>query len=353
MKKILAIVIAILMVAVTFASCASPVDGMSTGDGSSSGLGGGVAQNPINSGNSNVGGSSNEEDLNGSESSADGTLDESDGGSDSASGENNNEISAAGAVYTKNGTSVTFGSYPQALVSDDTLTASLESKAGGLPSWSDKWKTCNGVSDMVYVDVEENGKKYRGIYFTAYRDSGKGDFYQDDNGYSINTAYWFEYQPITWTVLAEENGKAFILADISLDSQAFDSFSTSYASSSIKSWLNDDFYNTAFNKLQQAIIADTAVDGSNEKVFLLSSTEVTEKMTFESDRQKTASDYSKALGKYVDGSGNGWWLLRDVSTSKDGTVSRVKTDGSIHYIAPVVNTGGIVPALWFTLTPEV
>ena len=352
MKKILAIVIAILMVAVTFASCASPVDGMSTGDGSSSGLGGGVAQNPTNNGALNNNGASANTPDGTDETGETGDVEGSESESGDASSGGGSEIDAAGAVYTKNGTSVTFGSYPQALVSDDTLTASLESKAGGLPSLSDKWKTCNGVSDMVYVDVEENGKKYRGIYFTAYRDSGKGDFYQGNNGYSINTAYWFEYQPITWTVLAEENGKAFILADISLDSQAFDSFSTSYASSNIKSWLNADFYNTAFNKLQQAIIADTAVDGSNEKVFLLSSTEVTDKMAFESDRQKTASDYSKAMGKYVDGSGAGWWLLRDVSTLKDGTVSRVKTDGSIHYITPEVNSGGIVPALWFTLTPE-
>lgn len=344
MKKILAIVLTFLIIMTTFASCASAGEGTLTGDGSGTGL----VQNPTNNGTPNNGGNANPGDNDSEGSESESGEAESEDASDTADG----EIEAAGAVYIKNGNNVTFGSYPQARVSDTTLIASLEAKAGGLPSTSDKWKDCSGVTDMVYVDVEEAGKKYRGIYFAAYRDSGTGTTLQSDNGYYTNTAYWFEYQPIEWTVLEEKDGKAFILCKLAIDSQAFDLASVSYDMSSIRTWINQDFYNAAFNKLQQAAIADTSINGSNLKVFIPSELEITQKLTSASECQRAATDYSKAMGQYVDGSSIGWWWLRDASSMMADRVSRIKVDGTLAYISSFTNSGGVVPALWLTLAPQ-
>ena len=58
---------------------------------------------------------------------------------------------------------------------------------------------------MWYIDLEYNGEKYRGVYFNSYRlnqttitnvSPVSSYTYQDDAGYSLNTAYWFKYEPI-------------------------------------------------------------------------------------------------------------------------------------------------------------
>ena len=79
---------------------------------------------------------------------------------------------------------------------------------------------------MWYIDKEYNGEKYRGVYFTEYRPhsrsySGAKYSEQDDNGYYTGVIYWFKYEPIKWSILSEENGKALLLAGIALDSYQY------------------------------------------------------------------------------------------------------------------------------------
>ena len=241
------------------------------------------------------------------------------------------------------------------------MIESLTTKAGELPSSSDKknWTAIENMTDTWYIDVEENGKKYRGIYFTSYREVD-GNTFQYDNGYETEKAYWFEYAPISWTILKEESGKALILCDIAIDCQPYaSSGGNSYADSEIRSWLNEEFYNTAFNKLQQALIAETDVDNSasstgtdnnqyasdntKDKIFLLSRPEAKE-ITF---AVKQPTDYTEAMGVYQNGSC--WWWTRS-PYYKDYTWAHViKTDGSVHSYDVTYASGGVVPALWINL----
>ena len=304
-------------------------------------------------------------------------------------------------AYTRNGNKITFGSYPQSEVTDSSLTATLNSKAGRLPTssnsqaWTyyrDYYISSSEGRFMWYIDVEEGGEKYRGVYFTSYRpcytmySSSTDNTDQDDNGYTTSTVYWFKYEPISWTILSEDmaNGTALILCDMIIDSQAYhNKYSSSactnnYARSTILRWLNATFYNTAFSALQKCIILTTTVDNSaattssssnqyacentQDKVFLLSYQDVinsnygfsSDYSDYDTARQKKTTDYAQVQGAYTSTSsgyaGNGYWWLRSPNPTSKNAASVVLGSGSVKYYYDVYNiTFGVVPALQILL----
>lgn len=276
-------------------------------------------------------------------------------------------------LYTRSGDTVYFGSYPQTKVTDTSIISAL----GGFDAstWTSYGYYVSGsVSNyMYYIDKEYGGERYRGVYFSSYRPyycsygSGTGNSYQDDNGYNTYTVYWFRYEPIAWDIVEEADGKAILVADLILDSQQYDyggSYSNNYAESTIRAWLNETFYNTAFNELQQAIIQTVEVDNSvastgyssnqyacentNDKIFLMSYVEATTWFTSSSARRKQGSDYAKSQGLYVSTSssysGNSYlWLRSPRNYSNDAR--NVDYDGDLNH-RNVRNTSfGVLPAL--------
>ena len=312
-----------------------------------------------------------------------------------------------GATYSREGNYVYFGSYPQTKVSDETLINKLNAKVGELPIeensylWTSyRYYISYSVKDyMWYIDEEVDGSKYRGVYFASYRpyhsgyDSNKNYTYQDNNGYFERTTYWFKYEGIKWRVLTESGNRAFLMCDIAIDSQPYyheygtrsidgkTVYSNNYAESEIRKWLNETFYNTAFNDLQKAIIRTTSVDnsarstnsfnnatywnkGENEyacentldKVFLLSEYEVTNPGygfssyadSSDTARQLKSSDYAKSQGCYSDNR-SCWWWLRSPYYGNNGYTGGVNYSGSSNYGSVNVTNDGIVPALWIAL----
>lgn len=293
---------------------------------------------------------------------------------------------------TDTGEYILFGSYPQTEVTDSATTTELNGMSGTLPTSSNSYDwTSYGyyisgdvTNFMWYIDLEYSGGKYRGVYFTSYRpyyttySSSTSNSYQDDNGYSTRTVYWFKYEPIKWRILTESDGKAMILSELMLDSQQYDSSgSHNYADSTIRAWLNDSFYNTAFGAMQQAIIETTEVDNSAystgsssnpyacentfDKVFLLSYMEAVNSsygfsMSWSSitTRQKQGSDYCKAQGLYTASNGNGYWLIRSPNDSLASHNSYnsnvVSTNGTLSLRSAADTTSnGVVPALVISL----
>ena len=308
-------------------------------------------------------------------------------------------------VYTRNGNKITFGSYPQSEVTDSSLTATLNSKAG-LPTssnsqaWTSYGYYINGsvIHFMWYIDITTGGEKYRGVYFTPYRpygttsSSSTGNTCQDDNGYKTSTVYWFKYEPISWTILSENttDGTALIFCDMIIDSQEYyistssrtidgkTVYANNYAESTIRKWLNETFYNTAFSELQKQIILTTTVDNSmattysstdeyvcentQDKVFLLSYQDVinsnygfySNELWLDTARRKKTTDYAQAQGAYTSTStgcaGNGWWWLRsplhydsyiaNLVDYRGYACSHSKVDATLY---------GVVPALTIKL----
>ena len=280
--------------------------------------------------------------------------------------------------YTREGSYIYFGSYPQSEVTDASLKTALTNQAGSTSTWTSYNYYIEGqISDfMVYKDVTYNGTKYRGVYFSRYRpcwttgSSSSGNSFQEDNGYYTSTIYWFKYEPIKWKILEETNGEAFLCAELILDSQDYDGddSSNNYANSCIRSWLNSTFYNTAFTATEKTKIKTTAVDNSvsstgyssnsyacgntNDKIFLLSYKEVTNSaygFSSGSSRVKKLTAYAKAQVAYSS-SECGWWWLRSPCCDDSYIARAVYIDGDINNYIYVIDTNfGVVPALHLTL----
>ena len=274
---------------------------------------------------------------------------------------------------------ILFGAYPQSEVDDPTTLAALNESYTELPTANslNGWTSykyyiegSNSTDFMWYIDIEYSGEKYRGVYFTSYRSffaTGEDWYYPIDQeyyGYYTGTVYWFKWEPIKWRILSESDGKAMILSELKIDSQQYDydgSYSNNYADSTIRAWLNDTFYNTAFGAMQQAIIETTEVNngisstgetynpyvGANtfDKIFLLSYKEAAT-ISSHISYGKSPSDYQKAQGA------GSYWILRSPyyhGFNVDDRVSTASTTGIDGHVTVYSAYSGIVPALWINL----
>ncbi len=293
------------------------------------------------------------------------------------------------------GNYILFGSYPQTEVTSSSLTSTLTTMAGTKPTssnayaWTSYGYYVNGsISNyMWYQDIEYNGETYRGVYFTSYRpyytgnSSSTSNSNQDDNGYYTSNIYWFKFEPILWRIVAEANGEATLVCEMLIDSQEYyhstsshtvngtTVYANNYAYSNIRAWLNDSFYETAFNELERELILLTAVDNSvastgyssnsyacadtEDYIYLLSYKEATTYFTSDADRQKQTTDYAQCQGAWTSTSssyaGNGYWWLRSPDRTYSYYARSVYYDGragSDYIYYSVYGAGdGVCPAL--------
>ena len=295
-------------------------------------------------------------------------------------------------TFSKENDIVYFGTYPQSKVEsvevlkalNDTVEIPLRDNSRGWTSYG--YNLASNPDGMWYIDVEYNGEKYRGVYFVDYRsndprsEGSKEKSYQDNNGYYPFETYWFLYEPIKWRVVEEKDGQAMLFCDIALDAQSFDyddgDYSNNYAKSTIRAWLNDDFYNTAFTLLQKGRIPTTHIDNSaqstrysdnpyactdtDDKTFLLSYAEITaysakmvENGKYESEKAALtlkASEYAKSQGCFASQDGYCYWRLRSPDAYKSYQSAYVCQDGALKDMYKVFYSDfGIVPALWINI----
>lgn len=266
-------------------------------------------------------------------------------------------FSQTSLYYKREDNKIYFGSYPQKLI-DEANNEALINELNNITAnkaWIsyDYYVNSQITSFMYYIDVDYDNNgifDYRGVYFTQYRPNNylsesTNNSYQYENGYLTNKKYWFSYDEIEWIVLSEENGQALILANLVLDSQDYypsnnaeefehnggEGFANNYELSNIRKWLNDNFYNTAFNDLEKALIEKTTIDNSlsstatstnkyicnntEDKIFLLSYGEALKYCTPNDFKYTKGTDYAKCQGLYVytsseEYSGNSNWWLR-------------------------------------------
>ena len=295
---------------------------------------------------------------------------------------------------------IEFGTYPQSQVTDNSLINALNYVPKTWQSYG--YYTGNGSEDglmqpgdwMQYADFFSGDEKYRAVKFTQYRhfyteDSSSADnSYQDDNGYSTNTTYYFKYEPLEWRVLDPSAG--FVLCDSIIDSQAYQNviwlnrsnykyyigvnsttYASNYASSSIRAWLNNDFYNTAFNNTQKAKIKSTTINNdafksdyaqynspsTTDKIYLLSYSEVQNSdYGFSSNTDGQSTDYAKCQGLEVNNAGyfsfSPWWLRSPGYDS--GHACAVECGNVKSYFSVCITFSGVRPACNLTnLEPDI
>ncbi len=265
---------------------------------------------------------------------------------------------------------IEFGSYPQTKVTDTGLIIALNAQPLG----------ADGTANY-------GGNRYKRSYFTQYLPGyttwPPDEFHsnQPNNGYFINTVYWFKYEPIEWQVLSNTNSELFVMAEKMLASSAYDEddIDVTGENYTLRSWLNNDFYNTAFNSTEHAKIKTSAVvnadnpiwgtEGGNttyDKLFLLSYSEVmnpafgfsSSHLTYDTARRAQGTDFAKSegLSVYPDSPylGNSCWWLRSPGITS-GYAGIIGDGGDIGGDTEYINSTciGVRPALKLNLTSDI
>lgn len=193
------------------------------------------------------------------------------------------------------------------------------------------------------------------------------------------TADGTDRTPVRWRVLQTFGGELFILSESILDCKRYhgEYVDITWRDCDLRKWLNEEFYNAAFNAAEKELVKSTLCTDNGEdspdtkdRVFLLSIAEartltnVAGKDVFERERRavgtefaglrkpdgcrlyvydmSVSADYLTVNGKKL---GCSWWWLR----TQPGSPSRaafVGARGSIRGYARVNRTGyGVRPAL--------
>lgn len=226
------------------------------------------------------------------------------------------------------GTVINFGSYPQSKVTDSATLKKLDNE----PKQWESYEYYSGTDDlydgnmepsdyMKYADIKLGGEKYRVVTFSEYRphntgyNSSTSNSYQDDNGYYTGNTYYFKYEPLKWRILDAVTG--LVVCESIIDSQAYnnyilrgvdacwgDSDKTHYANNweycSLREWLNNEFYNTAFSKTQQDRIKELTRENKSRHSSKYDSNSTSDKITLLSfwDALNTSYGFSSSYSTY-------------------------------------------------------
>ena len=181
-------------------------------------------------------------------------------------------------------------------------------------------------------------------------------------------------EPIKWRVLSVNGNDAFLLADQNLDAKPYNEEDTdvTWATCTLRTWLNDAFLNTAFTSAEQAAIKNTTVvnddnpyygteggENTTDKVYLLSIAETSntaygfngEFNTSSNTREAKNTAYAKECGAWETYEGNGCWWLRspgDNSRSASDVYSGGYGDDTGGTVD--IDGGAVRPALHLNLS---
>lgn len=274
-----------------------------------------------------------------------------------------------------------FGYYPQTLEKNSKTIKKLNKKAGTpTEGWTSyKYYIEDKVEDFMYykdIDLDnDNTYDYRGVYFDKYRPFHTHMVSEDSftnqirHGYESNNIYYFKYELIEWDILEDNNNNLTIISNLALDAQDFfPSFSrglldhdgvlayaNNYELSTIRKWLNEDFYNTAFSSKDKEMINKTLVknnyednnyssNDTNDFIYLLSEDEVEKYYNSVEERQCDASDYAKCQGIGLI-SNQSTWQLRTPYTSNANYQLLLDYSGKIIHTEANSTYAGVRPVL--------
>lgn len=297
----------------------------------------------------------------------------------------------------KDGELIEFGSYPQSKVTDEEILNGIKSVEDNY-KWIDynyyagtgdrcdgNMKPVDGM--MLYKDITYNGSKYRAVKINQYRPYCTGytssNTYQDCYGYYTGNTYYFKYEPLTWRVLDPSEG--YVMCNQIIDSQAYQNFvyykgdeyynskacanyASDWVTSSLRRWLNNDFYNTAFTSEEKARIGTSHLENKStysktydsadtyDKIFPISHYDainsaygfIPDRTAYDKARQMKGTDYTKCQGLYVNSTydGTSWWWLR--SPFGSSFASDVDSAGWANNHSYVGYTDeGVIPAFKF------
>lgn len=207
-----------------------------------------------------------------------------------------------------------------------------------------------GVGAFHHFSSKDSSPKSDKKTETTVQESAEEVSAASDNAplYSVGDTFTFGTyggEAISWRVLDYEDGNYFVIAENSLKSIKYNETEAdvTWETCTLRSWLNNDFYNEAFSQEEQNhivltnVVADpnthvssSAGNDTQEKIYVLSVNEA--KTYFESgdDRICYPTAFALADGAHVNDNGASWWWLRSPGdTQSDATL--VYGDGAVDY----------------------
>ena len=172
-------------------------------------------------------------------------------------------------------------------------------------------------------------------------------------------------EPVEWIVLDSRGGRSLLISRFGLDAMAYKAplAAATWETSGIRQWLNTDFLAAAFTEEEQAAVLTVTVDNgrqqsiyrkdggavTEDRVFLLSDTEVLRYFPVRKSRACTPTAYALSRGAYRhERYDDGWWWLR--SPGRSATFASCVNYLGTFYHNHVHNTYDMVrPAFWIDL----
>lgn len=165
-------------------------------------------------------------------------------------------------------------------------------------------------------------------------------------------------EPIEWLALDRKDGKYLLLSKYVLDGQRFNEDGqreNPWATSSIRQWLNREFYQTAFSQEEQASISEVDLPdvGTTDRVFLLNLDEMN-RYLYDDQFYGLCTNYAATKPVYYgcelpDGSWGVWWWLRRGSETVEHLQGDFMKGGAISAYAgdnEGYSVDGVRPCVW-------
>lgn len=184
-------------------------------------------------------------------------------------------------------------------------------------------------------EVKEDLKAGQHVIFGSYE--------QDNN--TDNGA-----EPIEWRILNVKDDKALLLSEYLLDGRKYNEKAwenVTWETCTLRTWLNEEFYNTAFSPDEQAKIAVTSFDTYEDKLFLLDKEQAEVYFSDKIDRRGVATEYAIAQGVIKNENGaSHWWLSSSSYAGYHADI--ISRGGSINQYGSRTHDDwvGVRPAMW-------
>ena len=179
---------------------------------------------------------------------------------------------------------------------------------------------------------------------------------------------YYEGDKINWIVVDRKDGKTLLLSRDVIDAQLFNDKNgeVTWETSSLRAWLNDEFYRKAFNSAEQEKIQlthlttpdnpESGFPGGNDtddKVFLLSYEELVQYDYLGEHEVAFATIYAYNQGVIPNGYNYCSWWLRSPGNSVGDVACVTNYEEARDSAAGYLNRYGIRPAIWVDLeTPS-
>lgn len=202
---------------------------------------------------------------------------------------------------------------------------------------------CDSVTIIGHDNIDFLGSD--GFKYTLGSD---GNYYKNDY--------------IVWRAFEKSKHELLLVSEFIIDARRYDAQFNNYEKSEIRNWLNNCFFEFAFNSEQRKIIRNVKVDNSlastcakesneylcnntSDNVFLLSNFEILSFLEQPKARRRLATDYALSKGLYAFPRCGCWWLRSPFFYCGDD-VWLINLDGSFYPKNNVKNPHyGVVPAI--------